>query len=141
MDPSLRILLCADLSVIGSDPPDKPLSIPQDILRGLLHLFRGFGIIQGIGFASEVFCELHKVFRRPDKEEAYHRALTAAKVQAVIPVCPQSAADTISSHMLCGKIEDPHQMFIDSSAAFISKWNDLICKGGFTGFPDVLHDC
>ena len=72
-------------------------------------------------------------------QEAHHRALPAAEIQAVVPVGAQALADAVLPDLPRGEIEDARQMLIDRALAAVGVGDALVRKAELPGLADILH--
>ena len=126
MHSAFRIFLTAYLPAACRDASDKPFSIPQfpvayffDMLCGCLVLFRIFPL-------SQMLCQADELRQCPVMQETDHSAFSAAQVQTIVPIRPQSFADSRLSHLLCGKVQNPFQMPVNRFR-FAASVQECVC--------------
>ena len=108
------------------EAPQEPCPVPELLPAGFFHaLFQGF-ILADILLPSQGPGSVQEVIGRPDQQEGHHGALTAAQVQAVVPVRAQAFADSVASDLAGGKIKNFCQMFINRALSAVGIGNQPI---------------
>ena len=75
---------------------------------------------------AKIFGGLDEGAQRPVVHERYHRAFSAAQIEAVVPIGAQALANAGVSHLCRGEIEGAFQVLVDRGLALVGKGQQLV---------------